>query len=97
MAHRLDLPGWMTRGYWDVEGFYDAHGRQATRAGAFTVGYTCPGIYTALYAAADAYPDPAGKCTAISGAFRLQGVAAFVIHGDEVASTVAANEPVRRP
>ena len=84
-------------GYWDVEGFYDAHARQATRAGAFTVGYTCPGIYGALYAAADAYPDPeTGQCTAISGAFRLQGTPAFVIHGDQAAVTVAANaEPVR--
>lgn len=77
-------------GYWDIEGFYDAHARQATRAGALTIGYTCPGLYGALHDQADGFPDAdTGECTAISAAFRLRGVPAFVIHPDlaDVAAT----------
>ena len=67
-------------GYWDVEGFYDAYARQATRLGAFTVNFRCPGMYGALKRRADAYPDPeSGQCTAVSTAFRLAGIPAFVI------------------
>ena len=67
-------------GYWDIEQFYDTYARQATRQGAFTVGFRCPGMYGALERMADAYPDPAtGACTAISTAFRLSGIPAFVI------------------
>jgi len=67
-------------GYWDVEQFYDIYARQATRQGAFTVGFRCPGMYGAVHRLADAHPDPAtGRCTAISTAFRLAGIPAFVI------------------
>lgn len=78
-------------GYWDVEAFYDAHGRQATRAGVFSIGYTCPGFYHALREAADGYPDPqTGRCTAISTAFRLRGVPAFVVHQEPSEPVVTA-------
>jgi hypothetical protein len=67
-------------GYWDVEEFYDIYARQASRLGAFTVGFRCPGMYGAVKRQADAYPDPkTGACTAISTAFRLAGIPAFVI------------------
>lgn len=67
-------------GYWDVEQFYDIYARQASRLGAFTVGFRCPGMYGAVHRQADAYPDPkTGACTAISTAFRLKGIPAFVI------------------
>lgn len=67
-------------GYWNVEEFYDIYARQASRLGAFTVGFRCPGMYGAVKKQADAYPDPqTGDCTAISTAFRLKGIPAFVI------------------
>ena len=82
-------------GYWDVEQFYDSYARQATRSGAFSVGFRCPGMYGALKRRADAYPDPeTGACTAISTVFRLVGIPAFVIEpeGTLVAGTAAAGE-----
>ncbi len=78
-------------GYWDVEHFYDAYARQATRAGAFSVGFRCPGMYGALQRRADAYPDPeSGACKAISTAFRMVGIPAFVIEPEAVASVEVA-------
>jgi hypothetical protein len=67
-------------GYWDFERFYDTYARQATRLGAFTVGFRCPAMYQALREYADGYPDPeSGACTAISTTFRMVGIPAFVI------------------
>lgn len=67
-------------GYWDVDRFYDTYARQATRLGAFTVGFRCPAMYHALNRYADAKPDPeSGACTAISTAFRMVGIPAFAI------------------
>ena len=67
-------------GYWDVERFYDTYARQATRLGAFTVGFRCPAMYHPLNRYADGYPDPeSGACTAISTTFRLAGIPAFAI------------------
>ena len=78
-------------GYWNLEHFYDAYARQATRSGAFSVGFRCPGMYGALQHRADAYPDPeSGACTAISTAFRMVGIQAFVIEPEVVASTQVA-------
>lgn len=82
-------------GYWDVEQFYDIYARQASRLGAFTVGFRCPGMYGAVKRQADAYPDPAtGACTAISTAFRLKGIPAFVIDPEPAPKVAAAD---RRP
>lgn len=80
-------------GYWDVEQFYDIYARQASRLGAFTVGFRCPGMYGAVKRQADAFPDPrTGQCTAISTAFRVVGIPAFVIDPEpapKVASVAA--------
>ena len=74
-----DLRGTLA-GYWDVERFYDTYARQATRLGAFTVGFRCPAMYHALNRYADGYPDPeSGACTAISTTFRMTGIPAFAI------------------
>ncbi len=74
-------------GYWDIDGFYDTYGRQASRLGAITLGFRCPGLRGALRQLADAYPDPeTGQCTAISTAFRMAGIPAFVIEPELVAS-----------
>lgn len=80
-------------GYWDVEQFYDIYARQASRLGAFTVGFRCPGMYGAVKRQADAYPDPkTGECTAISTAFRMVGIPAFVID-PEPPPKVASTDP----
>lgn len=55
---------------------------------AFNFGYTCPGLFHALQRFADGFPDASGTCTAISAAFRVEAVPAFVIHGE--AQTAAA-------
>lgn len=79
-------------GYWDVEQFYDIYARQATRLGAFTVGFRCPGMYGAVKRQADAYPDPkTGACTAISTDFRLSGIPAFVIDPEPEPTVAAAD------
>jgi hypothetical protein len=78
-------------GYWDVEQMYDIYGRQATRLGAVTLGFRCPGLYGAVKRRADAYPDPdTGECTAVSTTFRLAGIPAFVIDSQSVATAGAA-------
>ncbi|MBJ19381.1 MAG: hypothetical protein GY910_14720 [bacterium] len=74
-------------GYWDIDGFFDTYARQASRTGVLTLGFRCPGMLGALRAQADAYPDPeTGRCTAISTAFRMAGIPAFVIEPESIAS-----------
>jgi hypothetical protein len=44
-----------------------------------------PGIYYALKRLADAYPDPAtGQNTAISAAYAVEAIPAFIVHPDDV-------------
>jgi hypothetical protein len=43
--------------------------------------HSCPALYEASRHLADGYPDPAtGECTAISSAFKIEMIPAFVIH-----------------
>jgi hypothetical protein len=52
--------------------------RSMGRAGA--LGFTCNGVYHALYQAADGHRDPAtGKCTSISTQYRIGMTPAFVV------------------
>ena len=45
-----------------------------------TLGYTCNGIYHALYEHADGHPDPeTGQCTSISVQYRVKAIPAFVV------------------
>lgn len=81
-------------GYWDIEAFYDAYGRQATRAGVFFVGFTCPGMYAALHRLADGHPDlDTGACTSISTTFRLKAMPAFVIMPQQAGVAATAESP----
>jgi hypothetical protein len=66
-------------GYADVETFYE-YIRQSTPGASRLGGYTCPGVYDKLRELADGYPGPSGRCTAISVAYQVAGVPAFVIH-----------------
>ena len=79
-------------GYWDIEAVYDVYARQATRAGAYTVGFRCPALHAALARAADGSPDSeTGACTAVSTAFRIEAIPAFVLEPPST-STLHASE-----
>ena len=43
-------------------------------------GIECAAEYNALQQFADGYPDATGQCTAISLAYEVKGVPAFIIH-----------------
>ncbi len=54
--------------------------RLGTGNGAARVlGYTCPGVYYALYEYADGDPDENGRCTSISTQYSISAVPAFVV------------------
>jgi hypothetical protein len=55
--------------------------RLGTGNGAARVnGYTCPGVYFALYEHADGDPEPGtGRCTSISTQYRVTAIPAFVV------------------
>lgn len=55
----------------------------------FVLGYTCEGVYQALYAHADADPDPeTGRCRALSTQYRVAAIPAFVVAN----ATAGSNE-----
>ena len=57
---------------------------------------TCPGVYYALKRMADGYPDPkTGECTALSIAFNIEAIPAFVLHqpGDTTKTKTAQAAP----
>jgi hypothetical protein len=48
--------------------------------------WSCPALYEAAKRLADGYPDPAtGQCTAISSAFKIDALPAFVLHDTKTA------------
>ncbi|MBW2363247.1 MAG: hypothetical protein JRG84_20310 [Deltaproteobacteria bacterium] len=80
-------------GYWAIEEFYDVYARQATTAGAYTVGFRCPALHSALVRAADRSPDAeTGACTAVSTAFRIEAIPAFVVQPPPSTNTQASTE-----
>lgn len=73
-------------GYFDVEKAYTmemrSYGDTARRNSVYDG--SCPAIYAAMKKLADGYPDAkTGQCTAISTAFKVEAVKAFVIHPAE--------------
>ena len=66
-------------GYQDLDNWYDYIRKieyQTT-----TAQFSCPAFYEAAKRLADGYPDPnTGECTALSAAFRIEALPAFVIH-----------------
>lgn len=70
----------MFAGYYDVDQMWDYLSGLGFAA---TAQYSCPPLHEAIYRLADGYPDPqTGKCTAISSAFRINAVAAFIDRTD---------------
>ena len=52
-----------------------------------SVSHDVPGIWYALKRMADAYPDPkTGENTAISTAYRIDAVPAFIVHDEKTAA-----------
>ncbi len=71
----------MLAGYSDVETVYHGEFGMAYSVLPKSFGWTCPAAYAALHKLADGYPDPTtGQCTAISTAFHIEAVPAFLIH-----------------
>jgi hypothetical protein len=80
----------MVGGYYDVETLYDGFIRQPQVVTSVLLSYSCPAVYAALNQFADGYPDPkTGKCTAVSTAFRLEAIPAFIIHPPEAKTKTA--------
>ena len=49
--------------------------------------WSCPALYTAARELADGYPDPkTGDCTAISSAFKIDALPAFIVHQTQTAA-----------
>lgn len=77
----------MLAGYADVEAAYNTEFTQWGPVLEFGFGGSCPALYKALNDQADGYPDPVtGRCTALSTAFRIDAVPAFLIHPKEQAA-----------
>lgn len=68
----------MLAGYYDVElMLHQVLNISAVHANAFL---SCPGLYDAAHKYADGYPDPGtGECTALSSAWTIQAVPAYLI------------------
>ena len=82
-------------GYYDVGTFYDGHVRQMGISAPEEYGLRCAGVYNALNRLADGYPDPkTGRCTAISSAFRIDAIHAFVIHPKDEKKRTAQADPL---
>ena len=89
----------MLGGYEDVETTYDHEFRffgGTLRSAVW--GYSCPSMYAALKQYADGYPDPVtGKCTALSTAWTVEAVPAFIIHPKEEPKTAEAQIGAKGP
>jgi hypothetical protein len=80
-------------GYYDVETLYDGFIRQPQVVTSVLLAYSCPAVYEALNKLADGYPDSkTGQCSAISTAFRVEAIPAFVIHPKDTKTKTAAAE-----
>ena len=72
--------------YWDLENLYQPY----RVSGGVGTQVDCPSLYAALKANADGFPDATGACTALSAAFDVKAVRAFVIHPVNEASAAPA-------
>ena len=79
----------MLAGYMDMADVDMTKGTK--QASAEMVKYDCPSIYQAIRRYADGYKDPnTGKCTALSTAFQVEAIPAFIIHPEEAKKTAQA-------
>jgi hypothetical protein len=72
--------------YADADKFYNYTVKPQTIDGASANNIDCPGFYAALHSLADGHRDPkTGACSALSVAFDLQAIPAFIIHPQKTA------------
>ncbi len=68
-------------GYHDLDNWWDYVSKSGYLVG--TGHFDCPSLYVAAHQMADGYPDPkTGECTALSAAYNVEAVPAFVVHDD---------------
>jgi len=85
----------MIAGYLDMPDV-DMTPKGTKQASAEMVKYDCPSIYQAIRRYADGFKDPqTGKCTALSTAFDIEAIPAFVIHPEEAKKTAEATSPTQ--
>ena len=78
-----------------LAGYMDADDLDMTKDGvkqasAEMVGYDCPTYYQAIHRYADGMKDPkTGQCTALSTAFEINAIPAFVIHPEDAKKTAS--------
>jgi predicted lipoprotein with Yx(FWY)xxD motif len=71
----------MIAGYHDVDNLWDYIRKSGYLAA--TGHFSCPAVYQAFHTLADGVRDPqTGACTALSAAYNIEAVPAFVIHRD---------------
>jgi hypothetical protein len=76
--------------YADADKFYGYTVKPQTIDGANANNIDCPGFYAALHTLADGHRDPkTGACSALSVAFDLQAIPAFIIHPRQTADAGA--------
>jgi hypothetical protein len=69
----------MIAGYHDLENWWG----YMQRTGVFAASgqFSCPALYEASHRLADGYPDAkTGECTALSSAYNIEAVSAFIVH-----------------
>jgi hypothetical protein len=73
----------MAAGYFETEQFLHYFlGLGSAHSNGFA---NCPAMYVAAHELSDGYPDPkTGECTALSAAYDIKAVAAYIVHPDEI-------------
>ncbi len=68
----------MIAGYRDVDNFWSYFRKGGYMA--VTGQFSCPAMYVAAHELADGYPDPeTGECTALSSAYKIEAIPAFIV------------------
>ena len=72
----------MMAGYYDTAAFWESWSKRSNQQR--ELGFSCPALHAALHQLADGAKDPkTGRCTAISAAFNITAVQAFVVRPPE--------------
>jgi hypothetical protein len=82
----------MIAGYHDLDNWWG----YMQRTGVFAASgqFSCPALYEASRRLADGYPDPkTGNCTALSSAYNIEAVSAFIVHPAADVAAAATREP----
>src|SRR6185436_1108466 len=81
---RTDMPGieGMIAGYQDLMNWWQFI--RHIESLAVVNQFSCPALFEGAHKLADGYPDPVtGECSALSAAFTLKAIPAYVIHREQ--------------